>query len=85
MYTRRTHFVTLSKTTGLTKLGNVVLGNVVREGDRSNKKRCVCSPVVESEALMLAHLGGGFPRYLNNAAIQHFGEDRRSSRYYNTK
>lgn len=70
---------------GLTELSDVVLSDVAKKVDGTNEQWCVCSPVVESEALMLAHLGGRFPRYLYNAAVQHFGEKGRRSGNCNAK
>ncbi len=57
----------------LTQLSDVVLGDVAREGDWTSEQWCVGSSVIQPEALMLAHLGGRFPRCLYNTAVHHLG------------
>lgn len=67
----------------LTQLSDVELSDIAWKDDGAGEKWCVRSPVVQSEALMLAHLGGSFPRDLHSAAVQHFSEERRRSWHWN--
>lgn len=69
---------------GLTQLSDGVLGDVAREAEGTAEVRCVGSSVVQPEALVLAHLGGGLPGRLYNAAVQHLGDERGGSRHCNT-
>lgn len=69
---------------GLTQLGDGVLGDVAREGEGTGEVRRVGSSVVQPEALMLAHLGGGLPGRLYNAAVQHLGDEGGGRRHCNT-
>lgn len=69
---------------GLTQLADGVLGNVAREGEGTSEVRRVGSSVVQPEALMLAHLGGGLPGRLYNAAVQHLGDEGGRRRHCNT-
>lgn len=68
---------------GLTQLGDGVLGDVAREGEGTGEVRRVGSSVVQPEALMLAHLGGGLPGRLYNAAVQHLGDEGGGRRHCN--
>lgn len=68
----------------LTQLGDGVLGDVAREGEGTGEVRRVGSSVVQPEALMLAHLGGGLPGRLYNAAVQHLGDEGGGRRHCNT-
>lgn len=69
---------------GLTQLSDGVLGDVAREGEGTGEVRCVGTSVVQPEALMLAHLGGGLPGRLYNAAVQHLGDEGGRRRHCNT-
>lgn len=69
----------------LTQLSDVVLADVAGEGDWTGELRRVGSSVVQPEALMLAHLGGGFPRRLYNRAVHHLGVERRRRRDCSTE
>lgn len=71
-------------TKSLTQLSDVVLGDVAREGNGTSEQWCVGSPVIQPEALMLAHLEGRLPRCLYNTAVQHLGVEGRRCRHCNT-
>lgn len=64
-------------------MSDVVLGGVAREGDGTSEQRCVGSPVIQFEALRLAHLGGGLPYCLYNTPIYHLCVERRRRWYCN--
>lgn len=68
---------------GLTQLSNGPLGDVSSEGEGAGEEQCLRSSVVKFEALMLAHLSGGFPHYLHNAAVHHLCEEGGGSRHCN--
>lgn len=69
----------------LTQLSDVVLGDIAGEGDGAGEQRCVGSSVVQSEALMWAHLGGRLPRCLDKAAIHYLGVEGRRRWHCNTR
>lgn len=68
----------------LTQLSDVVLRYVAREGDGTSEQWCVGSSVIQSEALMLAHLGGRLPCCLDNATVHHFCVEGRRRGHCNT-
>lgn len=69
---------------GLTQLSDGVLRDVAREGEGTGEVRRVGSSVVQPEAMMLAHLGGGLPGRLYNAAVQHLGDEGGRRRHCST-
>lgn len=68
---------------GLTQFSDGMLGDVAREGEGTGEVRRVGSSVVQPEALMLAHLGGGLPGRLYNAAVQHLSDEGGRRRHCN--
>lgn len=58
----------------LTQLSDVVLGDVAGEGEWSGEEGGVDPPVVQPEALMLAHLRGWLPHRLHHTAAHQFNE-----------
>lgn len=66
-------------------MSDVVLGDVAREGDGPSEQWCVRSPVIQSEALRLAHLGGRLPCCLYNTTVDHLCVEGRRSWHCNTK